>query len=107
MNPSLVTTCKAKPNVWMYLMMQCNLKPGLHRFGTRGKDAVISEMAQLHVMDTWRAMDPSKRTREDMMKTAVPKGEMHWKGKRKSMYQWGSTKGVYFKGGGNIAYHDE
>jgi hypothetical protein len=33
-------------------MTQYNLKSGLLRFGTRGKDAAISEMMQLHVMDT-------------------------------------------------------
>jgi hypothetical protein len=67
-DPSLVMTCKAKLKVWGEIMTQYNLKPGLHKFGTRGKDTAISKMTQLHVMDRWTAMDPFKLTREDRMK---------------------------------------
>ncbi len=67
-DPSLVTSCKAKLKVWGYLMMQYNLKPGLCKFGTSRKDTAISKMMQLHVMDMWTAMDPSKLMREDRMK---------------------------------------
>jgi hypothetical protein len=49
-------------------MTQYNLKQGLCKFGIRGKDVVIIEMMQLHDMDMWTAMDPSKLTREDRMK---------------------------------------
>jgi hypothetical protein len=49
-------------------MTQYNLKPGLWKFGTGGKDAAISKMMQLHVMETWTAMDASKLTREGRMK---------------------------------------
>jgi hypothetical protein len=51
--------------IWAYLMTQYNLKPGLRKFGARGVTAALDELMQLHVMDTWTAMDPSKLTRED------------------------------------------
>jgi hypothetical protein len=53
--------------VWGYLMTQYNLKPGLKKFGQKGADAAVKELMQLHVMDTWTAMDPTKLTREERM----------------------------------------
>jgi hypothetical protein len=49
-------------------MTQYNLKPGLQKFKARGEAAAITKMKQLHIMDTWMAMDPSKLTQEDRMK---------------------------------------
>ena len=49
-------------------MTKYNLKPGLRKFGARGETAAISELTQLHVMDTWTVMDPTKLTREDRTK---------------------------------------
>jgi hypothetical protein len=49
-------------------MTQYNLKPGLRKFGKRGAIAVRDELTQLHIMDTWTAMDPSKLPREERMK---------------------------------------
>ena len=46
--------------VWGCLMTQYNLKPGLRKFGEKGATAAMDELTQLHVMDTWTAMDPSK-----------------------------------------------
>jgi hypothetical protein len=46
-------------------MTQYNLKPGLRKFGEKGAKAAMDELTQLHIMDTWMAMDPSKITRED------------------------------------------
>ena len=43
-------------------MTQYNLKPGLRKFGERGAKAAMAELTQLHIMDTWTAMDPSKIT---------------------------------------------
>jgi hypothetical protein len=43
------------------------LKPGLRKFGEKGAMAAMDELTQLHVMDTWTAMDPSKLSREDRM----------------------------------------
>jgi hypothetical protein len=54
--------------VWAYLMTQYNLKPGLRKFGAKGTVAALDELMQLHVMDTWKAMDPPKLTWEDQMK---------------------------------------
>jgi hypothetical protein len=51
--------------VWVYLMTHYNLKPGLRMFGARGSTATMDELTQLHVMDTWTAMDPSKLTQKD------------------------------------------
>jgi hypothetical protein len=61
----LITKLKDKMKVWAYLMTQYNLKHGLRKFGTRGTTAALDELTQLHVMDTWMAMDPSKLTLED------------------------------------------
>ena len=61
-DPDLMTTSEDKLKVWGYIMMQYNLKPGLCKFGARGEVAAITKMTQLHIMDTWTAMDPSKLT---------------------------------------------
>jgi hypothetical protein len=50
-----------------YVMTQYNLKAGLRRFGDRGKTAAMEEMMQLHIMDTWRVMDPADLSREEQM----------------------------------------
>jgi hypothetical protein len=64
----LITKLEDKMKVWAYLMTQYNLKPGLRKFGARGATAALDELTQLHVMDTWMAMDPSKLMQEDQMK---------------------------------------
>ena len=64
-NPELHTPSENEMAVWGYLMTQYNLKPGLRKFGERGATAAISELTQLHVMDTWTVMDPTKLTRDD------------------------------------------
>ncbi len=51
-----------KMKVWAYLMTQYNLKPGLRKFGAKGVTAALDELMQLHVMDTWMAMNLSKIT---------------------------------------------
>ncbi len=51
--------------VGAFLMMQYNLKLGLQKFGAKGAKAEINKMMQIHIMDTWTAMDPSKLLRED------------------------------------------
>ncbi len=61
----LTTKSEDKMKVWAYLMTQYNLKPGLRKFNARGVTAALDEQTQLHVMDTWTAMDPSKLTQED------------------------------------------
>ena len=68
----LVTKSEDALKVWAYVMTQYNLKPGLRKFGAQGGaqggTAVMDELTQLHVMDTWAAMDPSKLTWEAKMK---------------------------------------
>jgi hypothetical protein len=63
--PELVTESEDEMKVWGYLMTQYNLKPGLRKFGEKGAAAAMNELTQLHVMDTWTAMDPSKLSQED------------------------------------------
>jgi hypothetical protein len=46
-------------------MAQNNLKPVLQKFGKRGAKAAVSELTQLHIMDTWIVMDPEQSTKED------------------------------------------
>jgi hypothetical protein len=43
-------------------MTQYNLKPGLRKFGDKGAKAEMDKLTQLHIMDTWTAVDPSKIT---------------------------------------------
>jgi hypothetical protein len=64
----LTTESEDKMAVWGYLMTQYNLKLGLRRFGKRGTKAAVSELTQLHIMDTWAVMDPQHLTREDKAK---------------------------------------
>jgi hypothetical protein len=61
----LTTKSEDKMAVWGYLMTQYNLKPGLRKFGKRGTKAAVSELTQLHIMDTWAVMDPRQLTKED------------------------------------------
>jgi hypothetical protein len=67
-DPELVTESQDKMKVWGYLMTQYNLKLGLRKFGDQGATAARDELTQLHIMDTWKAMDPSKISREEQMK---------------------------------------
>ncbi len=59
----LTTGCKKEVAVWAYLMTQYNLKPGLRKFG--GVKAAVSELMQLHIMDTWSFMGPKQLMKED------------------------------------------
>ena len=64
----LTTKSEDKMAVWGYIMTQYNLKPGLRKFGQRGAKAAVSELTQLHIMDTWAVMDPGQLTKEDRAK---------------------------------------
>ncbi len=64
-NPELVSSSEEEIMVWGYMMTQYNLKAGLWKFGDKGKMAAMEEMTQLHIMDTWKAMDPAKLSREE------------------------------------------
>ncbi len=66
--PELMTESEDDMKVWGYLMTQYNLKPGLWKFGERGATAVVEELTQLHIMDTWTGMDPSKLLCKDRVK---------------------------------------
>ncbi len=66
-DPELVTDLEDKMKLRGYLMTQYNLKPGLRKFGDKGTKAAMDKLTQLHIMDTWMAMDPSKITQEDRM----------------------------------------
>jgi hypothetical protein len=60
----LMTMHKHEIAVWGYLMTQYNLKPGLCKFGKKGTEVAVSELTQLHMMDTWKVMDPLQLSRE-------------------------------------------
>jgi hypothetical protein len=70
-NKELATGCKQEVAVWVYLMMQYNLKPGLQKFGERGAKAAMSELMQLHIMYIWTVMDPEQLTKEDKARTLL------------------------------------
>ncbi len=63
----LCTTSEDKMRAWAYLMVQYNLKPGLRKFGSRGEEAAVKELSQLHIMDTWTPMEASKLSRKQRM----------------------------------------
>jgi hypothetical protein len=67
-NKELTMSDKLEVAVWAYLMTQYNLKPGLLKFGVKGEQTAVSELMQLHVMDTCTVMDPAKLTREEQAK---------------------------------------
>jgi hypothetical protein len=46
-------------------MTQHNLTPGLCKFGKRGAKAAVSELIQLHIMDTWAVMDCYQLSNEE------------------------------------------
>ena len=64
-DPELVSSLEEEMMVWGYMMTQYNLKAGLRKFGDKGKTAAMEEMMQLHIMDTWKVMDPAKLSREE------------------------------------------
>jgi hypothetical protein len=64
-DPELVTNSEEEMVVWGYMMMQYNLEAGIQKFGDKGKMAAMEEMMQLHIMDTWKAMDPAKLSWEE------------------------------------------
>ncbi len=66
-NPELISSSEEEMMVWGYMMMQYNLKAGLRKFGDKGKMEAMEEMTQLPIMDTWKAMDPAKLSREEQM----------------------------------------
>ncbi len=68
MEPALVTESEDEMKVWGYIMTQYNLKPGLQKIGARGATTAIAKLTQLHIMDMWTTMDPSKLAREDRVK---------------------------------------
>jgi hypothetical protein len=64
---ALLTSLEAELSVWTYLMVQYNLKPGLHKFGSKEEKAAMKELTSLHVMDTWKLMDVAKLSWEQRM----------------------------------------
>ncbi len=66
-DPELVSSLEEEMMVWGYMMTQYNLKAGLWKFGNKAKMAAMEEMMQLHIMDTWKAMDPAKLSREEQV----------------------------------------
>jgi hypothetical protein len=68
---ALLTESEDKIKVWGYIMMQYNLKPGLHKFGACGAAAAVKELMQLHITDTWKPMHPSQLGQEEKKKSAI------------------------------------
>jgi hypothetical protein len=64
----MCTTLEEELGVMACLLTQYNLKPSLRKFGTRGEKAVLKEMTQLHIMDTWTPMDAGKLSQEQRMR---------------------------------------
>jgi hypothetical protein len=77
------TGFKQEVTVWVYSMKQYNLKPGLQNFGERGAKAAVSELMQLHIMDTWAVMDPEQLMKEDKARALLSLLFLKEKGYRK------------------------
>jgi hypothetical protein len=67
-DPEMMTSSTDEMMVWAYLMTQYNLKPGLKKFGIRGKATAMKELTSLHVMDTWTPMAANRLSREQRMR---------------------------------------
>ncbi len=65
---AVLTESEDEIKIWMYMMTQYNLKPGLHNLGARGAAAAVKELTQLHIMDTWKPMHPSQLGQEEKMR---------------------------------------
>ncbi len=57
----MMTSSEEEIKVWGYMMTQYNLKSGVRKLGKKGTMAGIKELMQLHVMDTWMVLDPSRQ----------------------------------------------
>jgi hypothetical protein len=66
-DPKMVANSEDEVKVWGYIMAQNNVKVGLPKFGEKGASVSMEELTQLRMMDTWRAMDPSKLSQEERM----------------------------------------
>ncbi len=64
-DPQLTTRLEDDVKVWGYMMTQYSLKAGLQKFGKKGAAAAIKDFTWLHVMNTWKAMDPTKLSQEE------------------------------------------
>jgi hypothetical protein len=67
----LVTESEDKLKVWGYFMTQYNLKPRLQKFGKRGAMAAVDNITQLHIMDAWTEMYPSKMKCKDSVQALL------------------------------------
>ena len=65
-------TSKHKMAVWRYLMTQYNLKPSLSKFGKCEIKVAAPELTQLHVLDAWMVVDPTKLTRDNRAMALSP-----------------------------------
>ena len=61
----MIAQSKDEIAIFGYLMIQYSLKAGMCEFGARAEDAAITELTQLHVVDTWRPKDPTKLSRDE------------------------------------------
>jgi hypothetical protein len=66
-DPELVTEFKDEIKGWGYIMTQYNLQASLRKFREKGMSAAIKELLQLHIMNTWKAIESTKLSQEDCM----------------------------------------
>ncbi len=57
---AMVTGSEDEIKVWGNMMTQYSLKVGQKKIGDRRATAAMEKHTQLHIMDTWKAMNPSK-----------------------------------------------
>ena len=75
-----------------YLMTQYSLKAGMCKFGEQAKDVAMTELTQLHVMDTWQPEDPRKLSRVEKVSALLSlmffKKKRDRKFKKPTLHQW-------------------
>ena len=96
-NPELCTKSEDEMAVWGYLMTQYNLKPEHRKLGEQGAMVAISELTQLHVMDTWTVMDSTGQNKGALI-TTISQGKTVQEDQGISLCEQGITKVVYSKG---------
>lgn len=70
-DPEMIAQSEDKMAVFGYIMTQYTLKAGRGELGEKGNNAAVSELTQLHVMDTWRLEDPVKLSRTERVRALL------------------------------------
>ena len=91
-SPEMIAQTEDEIAISGYLMTKYSLKAGMHQFGSQAEDVAITELTQLHVMNTWIPEDHTKLS-----------GEVA----TSALRQWDFTKRVYLKGRSRFSHSSD